>query len=122
MIHYLPTTTTHDALVNKIKPPILQIITHENPIPGDCSNEERDTLGCLNFRNTFPKKNNGRRTSQFMIKRADIKIPILCQLHLIRSPSSSKGKLAAKNQKKSSANSTSQSLISLFLALSKKSQ
>jgi len=70
----------HDAPINKIKTPTPQIITRDNPIPGDCPNKERGMLGCLNLPNTFPRKNNGRSTMQLMIKRADIKIHILRQL------------------------------------------
>ena len=59
---------THGAPVNEIKTPSLQIITCENPIPNYCPNKERDTPECLNLPNTFPGKNNGRRTMQLMMK------------------------------------------------------
>ena len=48
--------------------------------PKQLSKRERDMPGCLNLPNYFLWKNNGRRTTQLMIKRVDFKIPILCQL------------------------------------------
>ena len=54
----LPTVTTHNALVNKIKTPKSQIITHKNLIPSYNPNEEGNTSRGLNFPNNFPRKDN----------------------------------------------------------------
>ena len=79
MIHYLPTTTTHNAPVNKIKASTLQIVTCKNLIPNYNSNKERNTPRSLNLSNTFSRKDNGQGTSKLVVKRADIKISILLQ-------------------------------------------
>ena len=80
MIHRFPITTAHNAPVNKIHPSIPQIITYKDPISYSSPHKEGNTLRSLNLPNTFPRKNNGQGASQLIVKRMDIKIPILCQL------------------------------------------
>ena len=58
MIHYLPTTTTHHAPVNKIKTSTWQIVACKNLIPNCNSNKEKNTPKSLNLLNAFPRKDN----------------------------------------------------------------
>ena len=51
MIQCLTTTTTHNALVDEVKAPKLQVISRDDPIPCSCPNKEKDTSGCLNLSN-----------------------------------------------------------------------
>ena len=80
MIHRLPMTPAHDAPVNKIYPSTPQIVTCKDPIPYSSPHKKGNTPRNLNLSNAFPRKNNGHWTSQLIVKRLDIKIPILCQL------------------------------------------
>ena len=58
MIHYLPTTTTHHAPVNKIKTSTWQIVACKNLIPNCNPNKEKNTPKSLNLLNAFPRKDN----------------------------------------------------------------
>ena len=80
MIHGLPITTAHDTPINKSHPSTPQIITCKDPIPYSSPHKEGNMLRSLNLPNTFPRKNNGQGASQLIVKRTDIKSPILCQL------------------------------------------
>ena len=80
MIHCLPITTAHDTLVDKIQHSTPQIITCKDPILYCRPHKEGNMPRSLNLPNTFLRKNNGQGASQLIVKRLDIKIPILCQL------------------------------------------
>ena len=60
MIHELPTTMTHNTLVNKSETPNSQIITCEYLIPSYGPNKKRDSPRGLNFPNVFPGKDTKR--------------------------------------------------------------
>ena len=60
MIHGLPTTMTHNTLVNKSETPNSQIITREYLIPSYGPNKKRDSPRGLNFPNVFPGKDTKR--------------------------------------------------------------
>ena len=80
MIHRLPITTAHDTPINKNHPSTPQIVTYKDPIPYSSSHKEGNKPRSLNLPYTFLRKNNGQRASQLIVKRTNIKIPILCQL------------------------------------------
>ena len=80
MIHRLPITPAHDAAINKVQPSTPQIITCKDPIPYSSPHKEGNTPRNLNLLDAFSRKNNGQWTSQLIVKRSDIKSPILCQL------------------------------------------
>ena len=80
MIHCLPITTAHDTSVNKNHPSTPQIVTCKDPIPYSSPHKEGNMPRSLNLPNTFPREDNGLGVSQLIVKRADIKSPILCQL------------------------------------------
>ena len=80
MIHRLPITMAHDTPVNKNHPSTPQIVTCKDPIPYSSPHKEGNTPRSLNFPNTFPRKDNGQGASHLIVKRTDIKNPILCQL------------------------------------------
>jgi len=99
VINSLPRTTAHNAPINKIKTPKFQIVTRENLVPSYSPNEEGNKLMGLNFPNTFPRKDNGRRTLQLIIKRTDSKSPLGFNFHLIRSQICVEGNIGSQDMK-----------------------
>ena len=79
MTHHLLITTAHDTPINKNHPSTPQIVTYEDPIPYSGPHKKGNTPRSLNLPNTFLRKDNGQGASQLIVKRIDIKSPILFQ-------------------------------------------